>query len=107
MTPISLVKSNNHYFISGDLTFATINKSTLDSLSFNQNNIIVDFDSVTLADSAGLALLVEWHKKAKSKSVTLHFRNIPQQIAALAELVEVTEYIKNSHQTNLVTPTEL
>ena len=99
MTPISFIKKNNNsnYLVSGDLTFATIDRSTIEALTFNQKTIIVDFESVTLADSAGLALLVEWHKKAKSKNITLHFKNIPQQIKALAVLVKVNDLIKNTH----------
>jgi hypothetical protein len=57
--------SNNNYTVSGDLTFATIDETIVNKLPFNQERISVDFTSVTLADSAGLALLVEWQKKSK------------------------------------------
>ena len=96
MTPISFVKNNNNYIVNGDLTFATIDPSTLNAVTFNQKNIIVDFKSVTMADSAGLALLVEWYKKAKSKNINLHFNNLPEQIKTLARLVEVNDLIKNT-----------
>ncbi len=44
MTPISFIKNNNsNYLVSGDLTFATIDRSTIEALTFNQKTIIVDF----------------------------------------------------------------
>ncbi|MDP7537006.1 MAG: STAS domain-containing protein [Methylococcales bacterium] len=88
--------SSNDYTISGDLTFATIDETIVNKLPFNQERISVDFAPVTIADSAGLALLVEWQKKATRKNITLQFKNLPQQIKALARLVEVNDLIKNT-----------
>jgi phospholipid transport system transporter-binding protein len=56
-------------------------------------SIHVDFDQVTDSDSAGLALLLEWLRIARQRQQTLHFANLPAQLAALARISEVEELV--------------
>ncbi len=42
--------------------------------------VTVDLAGVTLADSAGIALLVEWHQRARAAGRALAFANIPDQV---------------------------
>jgi phospholipid transport system transporter-binding protein len=55
--------------------------------------IKVDFSGVTDADSAGLALLLEWVSWAKSAARELRFFDIPPQIQAVARISEVEEIL--------------
>lgn len=74
--------------VDGDLTFSSMDKKTTRSFSFlaNAKQITLDLGKVGNADSAGLALMVEWIKQARSKRVQLRFVNIPGQILNLAKL---------------------
>ena len=46
----------------------------------------MDLGKVGNADSAGLALMLEWIKHARSKRVQLRFINMPGQLLNLAKL---------------------
>jgi phospholipid transport system transporter-binding protein len=63
--------------------------------------IKVDFSGVTDADSAGLALLLEWVSWAKSAERELRFFDVPPQIQAVARISEVEEIL---HAADSLTP---
>ena len=89
MPAFSLIKETDDcYFAEGDLTFFTLNKKTIKSFDFlnTTKKICIDLEKVTAADSAGLALMVEWIKHSKLHRTKLTFRNIPQQLLTLAKL---------------------
>lgn len=48
--------------------------------------VLVDLCDVTRMDSAGLALLVDWQGQARGRRTTLRFRNLPADIAGIAEV---------------------
>lgn len=54
---------------------------------------VIDLAGVTMSDSAGLALLIEWLSVAKAAGRTLSFENIPTQLQQLARLSEVEELL--------------
>jgi len=61
---------------------------------FSRHPVIeLDFSEVTSADSAGLALLVEWAGWAKRKHRELHFHNLPHQALALAKISDVVNIL--------------
>jgi phospholipid transport system transporter-binding protein len=72
----------------GDLSFATINKKTVQLIDFKQVNheVIIDLAQVQHSDSAGLALIIEWLKIAKTMNKVCRFRHIPPQLVTLANL---------------------
>jgi len=90
MPAFSLNKQNDEsYFVEGDLTFFTLNKKTIKkSFTFlnTTKKICIDLEKVTAADSAGLALMIEWLKHSKLLNTKLTFKNIPQQLLTLAKL---------------------
>ena len=55
--------------------------------------IKLDFSGVSDADSAGLALLLEWVSWARSARREMRFFEIPSQIRAVAEISEVDEIL--------------
>ena len=55
--------------------------------------IKVDFSGVSDADSAGLALLLEWVSWARSARREMRFFDIPSQIQAVARISEVDEFL--------------
>jgi len=77
-----------NFSVDGDLTFATIDKNTVKSLVFltSATAISIDLSRVVNTDSAGLALMIEWIKYARSKRTHLSFKKIPRQLINLAKL---------------------
>lgn len=77
-----------HYLLSGDLTFATIDKNTVKTLTFETNgsSINLDLQKINKTDSAGLALILEWIKSARSYGVSIHLLNLPEQLLTIAKL---------------------
>jgi phospholipid transport system transporter-binding protein len=53
----------------------------------------VDLGSVSDADSAGLALLIEWMRLARQRQQLIRFRSVPAQISALARISEVEDLL--------------
>ena len=55
--------------------------------------IKVDFSGVSEADSAGLALMLEWVSWARTARREMRFFDIPSQIQAVAQISEVDEFL--------------
>ena len=91
--------SHGHYAVEGELTFASIDKRTLNAFGFIKTgkHITLDLSAVTSTDSAGLALMIEWIKYARHHRTQLVFKNIPEQLRNLARL---SGFDKTSHFTN-------
>lgn len=74
---------------SGELTFETVPRLLDQSRAWLQSSggaITVDLKAVTRADSAGLALLVEWLRLARLKARPLAFTNMPEQVRSLVRV---------------------
>jgi phospholipid transport system transporter-binding protein len=54
----------------------------------------VDLARVVRADSAGLALLLEWSVEARAAGRALRYRNMPPAIASLAGISDVAELLE-------------
>lgn len=75
--------------VEGDLTFAAIGAQLATLFAFlglEKKPVTIDLAKVTAADSAGLALLIEWKKIARSHKIQLALKNIPDQLLMLAKL---------------------
>ena len=81
-------QGNGQFTVTGDLTFACIDKKITRSFDFlsTADSITVDLSQVTHADSAGLTLLIEWIKEARNRKTVLKLNNIPDQLLTLAKL---------------------
>lgn len=55
--------------------------------------IVVDCAGVSNADSAGLAVLIEWRRRIQQQGRQLKFANLPSQISAIARLSEVSQVL--------------
>lgn len=84
------------FIITGDLTFATLDKAALEhgKKLFSATDITVDLQQVGKTDSAGLALMIEWLKLSKQQGTKLHLLNIPLQLQALAKLSGFEHYLQ-------------
>lgn len=73
--------------VSGELTFATVSALLEQSrplLDGAQGWLVMDLAGVERVDSAGLALLIQWMRMAKSGAVDILFRHVPEQLLAIA-----------------------
>jgi phospholipid transport system transporter-binding protein len=90
-----------YYIVDGDLTFSAMDKKTVNSFAFltGHKEITIDLGGVGNADSAGLALMLEWVKLSRSRKMSLRFRNIPQQLLNLAKLsgIDKLSYFINTN----------
>lgn len=101
MAKLSLIEQSPGYFtVEGNLNFASIDKHTLQSFKFLKGieTICIDLAKVGTTDSAGLALMIEWIRQSRTIRAQLRFKNIPDQLLALAKLsgFDETEYYSGS-----------
>lgn len=84
-------QSPGRLVVQGDMSFATasdlLNQSR--ELFVGQDAIDIDLSGVSHADSAGLALLIEWLRGAKLKNQKIKYLSMPMQLKALAEISEI------------------
>jgi phospholipid transport system transporter-binding protein len=107
MSKLSIIdQGSGQLVVDSDLTFRSIDGQSLKSFAFLKagKEITIDLSRVASADSAGLALMIEWIKYTRSKRITLHFKNIPEQLIALAKL---SGFDKTSHFSIQMNSTEV
>ncbi len=77
--------------LSGELTFESVPALYLQAQGALPENVAsVDLSGVSAADSAGLALLLEWQASRKRSSAGLTIANAPASLMSLASLCEAT-----------------
>ncbi len=90
---------SENYLAMGDITFASLGKSTLHSFDFlkSENKVCIDLKDIILADSAGLALVIEWMKYSRKYNTILTLKNVPRQLIRLAKLsgLDLESYVVN------------
>ncbi len=83
------------FAVRSDLTFESTTAILTQSkrLFADCERISVDMSDVQEADSAGLALLLEWVSWARRFDREIVYENIPQQILAIAQISEATDLL--------------
>ena len=81
------------FAVRGAMTFATAARLHAAGLAaFRQSadaSLELDCSGVLNADSAGLAVLVDWLAWAHQSGRTLHLRNLPAKLLAIARISEL------------------
>lgn len=79
--------------LTGALNIATVTRIHRESLGYFHDALSVprsiDLRGVTSADSAGLALLIEWIRLGRQQDCDIKFLNMPAQMLPLARLFGV------------------
>lgn len=85
----------NLFHVTGELTFATVNGllEQAPALFEEHSQLKIDLANVTRSDSAGLALLIDWMRLAKTNNKEIMFYNIPEQMLAIANASGVDELL--------------
>ncbi|HEY6126106.1 MAG TPA: STAS domain-containing protein [Steroidobacteraceae bacterium] len=79
--------------VTGELTFASAREARQLGLlvldGSRADRIIIDCGGITRADSAGLAVLLDWLAWGRRKSRPISLENIPAPLVAIAKISEV------------------
>jgi len=88
------------FSLSGEMSFETAERILLASEDpFEQHTRIeVDLSGVELADSAGLALLLEWITWANHTVREIRFQSMPDRVMAIAKTTEVDHLLKRGER---------
>lgn len=80
-----------YFALEGELSFATVAgalKRTVRLFSAS-SQMVFDLSGIDRVDSAGLALLFEWQRRARAVGVHLDYVHAPAQLLALARVAGV------------------
>lgn len=74
--------------VSGELSLRTVPHllAPARELIDSRERVDIDLGGVSHADSAGVALLVEWMREARQAGKEIRFLNIPRQMLAIARV---------------------
>lgn len=98
-------QNQQQYIISGAVDFNTAPDLAQRALSFfkasavndkaDNDKVRVDLSKVTKCNSAGLALMFEMVKHARTKNIDLYFENLPNTLLTIAKAYGVEAEVKN------------
>ncbi len=91
--------------LSGELDFDTVPglMKQAEVLLANVSDARVDFSTVANTNSAGLALLLEMLRFMRARDATIHFNNIPEQIAIVARAYGIDTALDSAEFTEQAT----
>lgn len=89
-------RGNGEYGLGGDLTFATaIDALRATAPLFERDAVVLQFDlaEVERADSAGVAVLVEWVRRARQAGIAIHYARLPEPLSAIIRVSGVEDLL--------------
>jgi phospholipid transport system transporter-binding protein len=83
--------------VAGSLTAETVAGLLADSERlFTAGNLTIDLSRIAAVDSAGLALLIEWSRRAHGNRCQLRYTGAPGRLRAIAAVAEITSLLDGS-----------
>jgi phospholipid transport system transporter-binding protein len=84
-----------HFALAGEMSFDTAERilQASEKPFAEHTRLEIDLSSVTMGDSAGLALLLEWVTWANHTVREIRFSGMPERILAIAKTTEVDELL--------------
>jgi phospholipid transport system transporter-binding protein len=77
--------------VSGPVTYDNVVKVMQTGVAaMDQHDLVIDLSKITTVDSAAVSLLLEWVRAAQARDRQLGFINLPENLASLVELYDVT-----------------
>ncbi|MGD8783499.1 MAG: STAS domain-containing protein [Thioalkalispiraceae bacterium] len=89
-----------HYSLAGELTMKNVPQVARESaplVARMEGEIVIDLSGITRADSAGLALLLEWLRLTRRQNVNLRFEQLPKQLMSIARVCELHSVLPIIH----------
>lgn len=86
---------DGNWKLAGELGFATVSGLLKDTPRrfFEGGNVQLDLSGITRADSAGLALLVEWLRESVDRGSSIDFLNMPEQLLSIAHVCGLADIL--------------
>lgn len=92
-----LFTAGDTWQVQGDLSFETapeLYASAREAMS-QRIPVSIDLAAVERVDSAGVALMLDWIRAARTRDRTLSFNNVPGHMISIAELCGVSHLLGN------------
>jgi len=88
-------QGEGRFALSGDMSFETAQQilKSSEPLFRQYAALKIDLSGVSKADSAGLALMLEWKAQAGQRGAVIEFAAIPESLLAVAKTSEVSDLI--------------
>ncbi len=85
-----IAAGSGRFRVTGELTFSTVpllaaRSDGLPAFPVGET-VEIDLGGVERADSAGLALLTEWLRRARAGGCAIRFSQVPEQMLAIARI---------------------
>ncbi len=96
MSTVGIEETDTGFSITGEMSLTTANRllAVSSALSFNYQPVLeIDLGGVVRADSAGLALLIEWMARARRSDADIRFLNMPAQMREIARVTEIDAFL--------------
>lgn len=94
------MSKSNPITLSGILSFQTVNEKKVPFLKAIEESVldevVVSMASVTKADSAGLALMIEGVRFAQKKNKQLAYSDVPKHLLSLAKFCQLDFVIQSN-----------
>ena len=89
---------DGRFALRGDVSFRTAEAilRSSDRLFKGKSDLELDLTDVSQTDSAGLALLLEWMRKAAATGCEIRFANIPEKMQAIAIASDLDDFLQGS-----------
>jgi phospholipid transport system transporter-binding protein len=90
----NITQQDNQWRITGEILMDNANQILGESRALQMTEAVeIDFSAVTNVDTAALSLIMELQRRALIESCRLTFTNLPADLASLAKLYGVNEFI--------------
>lgn len=92
--------NDQQYALSGELTMQNVSQVSRDTkplLAAMSGEVTINLSRIARADSAGLALLIDWLRIARQQNVTLRFEQLPDQLLQIARVCELHSVLPINH----------
>lgn len=88
-------QGDGRFAVNGDLSFATANTllRRSEKMFARHQSLAIDLAGVEKADSAGLALIIEWKSQAASRQADMRIEGVPETLIAIAKTSEVEDLL--------------
>ncbi len=93
-------QGEGRFLVEGELDFDTAGAALARSRQLFRDYSVIELDlsGVRRADSAGLALLLEWVNWARNSAREIQFDHIPAQLLAIAQISEVDDMLHRAER---------
>ena len=85
MSDLTLSRRGDRLCLSGRLDFESVAELLADDpVPLDGSALHIDLADISQSNSAGLALLLEWLKKAQQKGLQIKYHNVPEHLLVIA-----------------------